>query len=266
PGYFLDENTNLQANTLSAKITSMTISSNAAGSVIMGLHFVGSLSISARNVTIARNRIEITTIYTDGISVNNSIGNVTIMQNYITSSHASAYRAIYVGSSDSNIVIRNNFIENLSTGYGPIEASSILVASDVSNNVLYGVGSLTLHTASFNNNIIRSGSLTLTGVTPYNNICNSTQLAAYSSAPYSNQNSVSMTSVFVTSGTSDTKWQLSMSGGPTSGTGFGGVDCGMYDNSAGTAYIPSGIPPIPSIYQFDASDLNNVTVKVKSHN
>lgn len=263
PGYFLGENTNLQADTNSAKIsTQVTIQGGAQGSVLMGLHFQTSLYVDADNVQILRNRFQITSLYDYGIYVY-AQDSVIIHQNFMTQT-AAWYHCITIASNNTQLSIKNNFMEYTggNASYGALSIQSD-VTGDVSNNIIYGNVNISNGALTFNNNVLRSGKFTSVGITPYNNIAADTAFASWTAN--GNQSNISMSSVFVSSGTSDTKWQIATEG-PADNNGFGGVDCGMYDNSAGRAYIPSGIPPIPSIYQFDASDLNNVTVKVKSHN
>jgi hypothetical protein len=69
----------------------------------------------------------------------------------------------------------------------------------------------------------------------------------------------------VASGTTDSQWQI-LAEGPADGGGFGGVDCGIFDNSLGQAYILSGIPSIPAIYSFSADEnLESVSLEVRSN-
>lgn len=265
PGYFLGENTNLQADTNSVKISSqVTIQSGAQGSIVMGLHFLNSLYVDADNVQIIRNRFQITNTYDYGIYLYAQDSTI-IRQNYLTQT-ASWYHCITIASGNTQTMIQNNFLEytggDSNSSYGALSVQGT-ISGDISNNVIYGNVTLSAGGFTFNNNIMRYGKFNSTGITPHNNIGSSSQFSFWPAL--GNQSGVNMTSVFVSSGTSDTKWQIATEG-PADNNGFGGIDCGMYDNSAGTAYIPSGIPPIPSVYEFDASDLNNVTVKVKSHN
>lgn len=265
PGYFLSENTNLQADTFSAKVSNIAFNSGSDGSVIMGLYFVGPVDINTNNITFTRNRLLITASYSDGISIAANLNDITITQCYLTLSNANAYRLIYMTTLDSNIIIKNNYLENLSTSYGAIVAPSPFTGS-VSNNIIYSVSvarpGVEVHSAIFNNNIIRDGSVTLTGVTPFNNISNSTQFTASNG----NQPSISMSAVFVPSGTSDGKWQLA-GGSIAIGAGLSGEDCGMFGGA--TPYQLSGAPPIPLVYSIDGSidgTLLYMNVKVKSNN
>src|SRR5215217_1034910 len=55
PGYFLDQNADLQAHILSAKLDGITFYSESAGSEVMGMEISGSAAIHARNIVIKRN-------------------------------------------------------------------------------------------------------------------------------------------------------------------------------------------------------------------
>ena len=74
-----------------------------------------------------------------------------------------------------------------------------------------------------------------------------------------------MSSVFLASGTSDGIWQIDPAG-PAAGTGTFGIDIGMFGGI--TPYILSGIPEIPTIYQFygpsNASQTLQIQAKIKS--
>ncbi|NUM80532.1 hypothetical protein HUU42_06960 [bacterium] len=265
PGFFLSQNTGLQADTNSAKIGACSFNSGSSGTVVMGMHFIGSININTNNITLKRIRLELTSGFVNGIVIANNLNDITITQSFLTL-HSGGAVLISLGTLDSNIIIKNNFIEGLPTSYRTIDGSSAFTGS-ISNNIIYAGHStvgVDIDSPVFNNNIIRNGGINLNGsVTPYNNLCNGTQLAAING----NQQNVNMTSVFVSSGTSDGKWKIAEPGGPADGAGFGGVDCGMFDTSENNAYVLSGVPPMPSIYEFTAnSDLSNVTVKAKSNN
>lgn len=269
PGYFLNENLNLQALPSSAIVDGANFNSGSSGTVVIGLHFTSVVNINTNNITIRRCRVQITSGFQSGVTIGSNLNDITIEQSYLTMHSGGAY-LVDLSTLDSNVSIRNNYMESQSASYSAIEGGSAFTGT-VSNNVIYSAhtsAGISLHSASFNNNIIRNGGVSLNGVTPYHNICNSTQLSAWTGAPYNNQVSVNMTSVFVdpTGLSSDAKWQIETSG-PADDAALGGGDCGMFDASENNAYVLSGIPGIPSIYEFTAnSDLSSVTVKVKSNN
>jgi hypothetical protein len=266
PGYFLGENTGLQADTNAASVSgNVTIQSGGAGTTIMGLRFLNSLYVDADNVTIRRCRMQVSTLYDYPVYVYTQ-DSVTIAQCFMTQT-AQWYHCITVQTGSTNIFIRNNFVEYTGghTSYGAISIQGTMTG-DISNNVIYGDFDNAGGGFTCNNNILRSGTFSGTGVTPYNNIGDGTQFQAWADTTHNNQVNVNMSSVFVGSGSRDAQWQI-QADGPADGTGFAGADCGMFDASENNAYVLSGIPSIPSIYEFTAnSDLSNVTVKVKSNN
>lgn len=262
PGYFLGENTGLQADTNSARINS-TVTINSQGTTIMGIHFLSTLYVNADNVTITRCRMQVTATYDYPVYIY-AKDSVIIRQNYITQT-AQWYHCVTVASGATQVFIQNNFIDYIggSASYGAIDINGTMTG-DISNNVIYGDVDNVSGGFTFNNNILRSGTFSTTGVIPYNNIGNSTQFGTANN----NQINVDMNTVFTGTGTSDAKWQIAAAG-PADNTGFGGIDCGMYENSLGYQYILSGIPAVPSIYLFNTNVNGNnldVTVNVKSNN
>ncbi|MCB0833514.1 MAG: hypothetical protein KDC45_08635 [Bacteroidetes bacterium] len=261
PGFFLNENTGLQADTNSARVSS-AVTLSGAGTTVTGMHFQQSLFVNADNITITRCKMQTTAAGTYPLYIY-AKDSVVVRQCYIIQSANYYYSTVTILSGATQIFIQNNFIEyaggNISYGSFDINGT---ITGDISNNVIFGNFDNVSGSFTFNNNILRSGAFSTTGVTPYNNIANGTQFGNQNG----NQENVSMSSVFVGTGSQDAQWQLA-GGSPALGAGFGGVDCGMFDNSAGYGYVLSGIPAVPSIYEFTADPgLNNVTVKVKSHN
>lgn len=212
------------------------------------------------NITFRRNRSY------SFFSFQSSISNIIFVQNFCTIATASSVLAI--GGSNTNILISNNFFENTSSGalINTPNPSNVVIA----NNVFSSTGTAVLLNAgtsgSFDNNIIRSGAFTNSSlIVPRNNIGNATQFGTANG----NQENISMSAVFVNTGTSDAKWQI-LAAGPADNTGLSGEDCGMYGGNS--PYVISGLPPIPSIYFMSvpvsgsAAQGLPVTIKAKSHN
>lgn len=261
PGYFLAENLDLQANTAPASFSgSITFDNGSEGSIIQGLSFENYVYFYTSNITFRRNRTY------SFFSFQSSISNIIFVQNFCTNATASAVMGI--GSSNTNILINNNFFENTSSGalINTPNPSNVII----SNNVFSSTGTaLTLNTGtsgSFDNNIIRNGAFTNNSlIVPRNNIGNATQFGTANG----NQENVTMSTVFVGTGTSDAKWQI-LAAGPADNAGLSGEDCGMYGGNS--PYVISGLPPIPTIYFMGAPVSGSaaqglpVTIKAKSHN
>lgn len=157
PGYFLGQNTGLQVDTNAARISSnVTIQGGAQGTTIMGLHFLASLYVDADNVSIMRNRMQVTNTYDYCVYVY-AQDSVVIRQNYMTQT-ATFYHNVTVATAATQIFIQNNFIEYLggSASYGSIDINGTMTG-DISNNIIYGDVDNVSGGFTFNNNIIRSG-------------------------------------------------------------------------------------------------------------
>ncbi len=263
PGYFLGQNSGLQADTNSAVINS-DVTLSGQGTTVMGMHFTKSLYINADNVTIIRCRMEVTNTYDYPVYIY-AKDSVIVRQCYITQS-ASWYHCVSVQSGATQIFIQNNFIDYIpgaNQSYGALNILG-LISGDISNNIINGDVDNVSGGFTFNNNILRSGTFSTTGIIPYNNIGDNNQFGLTNG----NLSVSGMTGVFVGTGSSDAKWQIAAAG-PADNAGFGGVDCGMFDNSLGYAYVLSGIPAVPSIYLFN-TNVNggnlDVNVNVKSNN
>jgi len=249
PGYFLDENGGYQANSNPAKVGQVTFSTNATGSVVQGLYITKGVSMAGTRCILERNYLSGSTAGGGGLRVENNQDSCIIRQNFINTT--SSFTTLFGGT--NTVFIYNNYIMASTM---KIEAD----AGEIYNNVIEN--NVNIENITYNNNIQISGSFTAPNVIPYNNIGHSTQYGTTNG----NQSNVNMATVFASDSMStDDQYRLNPAG-PAVGAGFGGVDCGMYDDTFGYKYIPSGIPAIPSIYDFSADEaLENVTIKVRSN-
>jgi hypothetical protein len=229
PGYFLDENPNLNANQLPARISgAITFEAGSSGSEVIGITSVIATTINNNltNITLRRNNFF-------QVNCGNNLSNIFIQQNYVGS--------VRIGAGGSNIFVRNNIFTSILVASGTSSVS-------ISNNVFTGTSFTTISNSVFQNNVI-AGTMTITfnSSTVQNNLASGTQLPAGNS----NQNNVVMSSVFLpqTGNSTDGRWRLA-AGSPAIGAGVGGVDCGVFGGT--TPYILSGIPPLPTVYFFSA--------------
>jgi hypothetical protein len=267
PGYFLNENLNLQSNINPALVgipsgNSITFAPGSEGSVIMGLTIRGVLSVNVSNILIKRNRITFNVIIASS--------NVILVQNYINSLIGPSDIAIKIEDGFTGIIIKNNYISNNCAngcGAGTRLAlfSSPTTSLEISNNIFFG--NVTVSNAHVQNNITLFTQFTATASLIQNNSGD----AGNYFPPGTNNfvNGSDFAGAFVPSGTTDSKWQL----GPSSqlrGTGFNGVDRGIFGGSE--PYVLSGIPPIPTIYSLTAPTVGEkntglpIQIKVKSNN
>jgi len=247
-GYFLDENTGFQANMYPAKVGQVTFSINAEESVVQGLYITKGVSMAGKKCILERNYLSGSTAGGGGLRVEGNQDSCIIRQNFINTT--SSFTTLSGGS--NRIYIYNNYIH--------ASIFNIVASGEIYNNVISN--NVTIESIMYNNNIQITGSFSTPNVIPYNNIGNSTQYGTNNG----NQSNVDMETVFASDSMStDDQYRLDPAG-PAVGAGFGGVDCGMYDDTFGYKYIPSGIPAIPSIYEFSADEtLENVTIKVRSN-
>ncbi len=236
PGYFLSENSGIQASPSSAKLGQLTFNKGSEGSVITGCEFIG-VTVGTSDINIARN-------YLNGgyLQVNTGLANVYIQQNYILSNSNNG--SLIISSNDGQVFVLNNFIGNSLFAYDRYSISVDNSSSAIiENNVI--LGDISCYNSTFQNNIIISGQFWGAGNEIYNNICNSNQ--------FSNSNgnlpNTDTSTVFVNTGSTDGRYQLK-AGSPAKGAGVGGVDIGMF--GAMNPYVLSGVPPIPSIFYFTA--------------
>lgn len=249
PGYFLDENIGFQANINPAQVGQVTFNPGTVESVVQGLYITKGVSMYGKKCILERNYVSGSTSGGGGVRVENQQDSCIIRQNYINTS--SSFTTLFGGS--NTIYIHNNYIK---ASILNIEAQS----GEIYNNVINT--NTSIMNINYYNNIQISGNFTAPNVIPYNNIGNSIQYGSTNG----NQSNVDMASVFTNDSSSTDDQYLLNPAGPAVGAGFGGIDCGMFDDSFGYKYILSGIPAIPSIYEFSSdAALENVTIKVRSN-
>ncbi len=244
PGYFLNENDSTYANGTYARFRSVVVQSTAPGTQIYGLYFysedynIRHLTIRASDVVAARNYF-----YPHDynmIMVDSAVQNLTIVQNYAHN--------ILIKAKASNCMIVNNFINNR------IELNNLSNAVIVNNVIGYGISNA--FNCQIRNNIVYSNpggdvlSVNNSGNTISFNLIAGGLIAGGTYGP-GNQGSINMGDVFLGypnqgNQSTDGKWQLK-NDGPAIGAGEGGTDCGMFGGTL--AYVLSGLPPVPRIYE-----------------
>ncbi len=239
PGYFLNENEGLQQNISSAYIDVITLNTGAMGSVISGIK-IGTLSVNCNDAIIQRNYINTINItYT---------ANCIIMQNYIEQGS----NAVNM-SSAVNYILANNYI-GWTPGY---RAMQIYYASSglIYNNIINGTCSIR-NAEMYNNIFIGIGNQGwynwdyVSSCSIHHNIFGSVQYFDWTGRITGEDNQINVSAqVFLNTGTSDGRFQL-CEGSPAISAGMNNVDCGIYGRLA--PYKLSGIPTIPTIYEFDA--------------
>ncbi len=247
PGYLLSSNPETQANLGNAIAGTIEFRAGSDSSLITGLDVDNvAVEIGVSNITIERNYLNWSNYPT--IFIDDNASNILILQNYIrTTANGSIAIAIRIDPNVTSAFINNNYIEASSADIGAdainASSSSFLI---VEHNVIRG--DVIVYNTTFNNNILREGAFSGSNINASYNIGNSTQFTSFDSTK-GNQNDVDMTTFFLGTGSTDSRWQLAP-GSPAIGAGLGGVDIGMFGGL--DPYVLSGIPVIPSIYFFIA--------------
>jgi hypothetical protein len=245
PGYFLTENPKTSNNVLDAKIAQVLFNAGSSGSQIIGVNNVSAGNTGDRiyagvnDIVIKRCRLE------NDIQIESSIDGVTIVQNFFpTVAGTNAIRtngnAFYVYP--SNVVFNNNICQRTL-----IWAGSIIQCN---NNVFDGPANalnLQFSTSEFKNNILKPVNATtnINGGSNLNVTYNTGSTAAQFGTTNNNVVVADMTTLFVTTGTSDSKYQLK----PGSALGSDGTERGAFGGAvASSSYTLSGLAAIPVIY------------------
>lgn len=247
PGYFLGLNTGLQANPTPATLDQVFFNAGSTGASVSGVTVSSHIYIGASGVSVQRNYLPGSYIYVGYGSVTS---NLNIRQNYI-------YGLYNYNAGANNVLVTNNIIGAAGTSLG-----STTNGEFTNNVVLAGVN---IDNFNVRNNYF-AGSFQ-----PNNNLYsyNISAQSSFSTAN-NNQNNVPQASVFALSpGTTqfDAWYQLKTGTNPARGTGSGGTDIGAFGGN--TPYKLSGIPAIPTIYQFNqtlSGNSLNVNLSTRSNN
>jgi len=275
PGYFLNENSDTQANVASAFINNTAVSvceelefaAGSEGSVLMGIQIIGRLAVSANNILIKRNFIR-QEVGCNVSQVNINASNVLFVQNYVDGNlNNTSFAVVNVTAGQSGIVVANNYLFHSCTGCGSgVSAlfSPPTSSLEVSNNIF--VGGINVANAIVQNNFFNTDNSFIASASL---VRNNIHTNGYLPVGNGNINSISLGLRFVDTGSTDGRWKLKPTS-PGLGAGFGGTDCGIFGGTE--PYVLSGIPPIPTVYSVTAPTVGEkntglpVQLKVKSNN
>ncbi len=265
PGYFLGQNDDSQAGMFSAQVDSLTFNAGSGQTLVSGLHIKDVIQINTSQITLESNLIMFGRSYNFLIYIAAELSGIVIKKNYIENSYSDSYGgAINIGNGTSVIISNNsifNFYSNTSSSQPMIKmnTSSLLT---LTNNIIRG--GLDLNTgATVKNNILIKEAIDGTFVTSSSSY-NVTENGTLSGI--GDITAADIDAVFVGSGSTDGKWQLSASS-EAKGAGEGGIDCGMFGGVA--PYVLSGInKSLPRIYYLSSSGQGTATtglqVRVKA--
>ncbi len=253
PGYFLQENLNLQGSPSSASLSTISLAAGSDGAAFYGLNITGNISIAdnvpANNITVSNCRI-------GALALSGTVNNFLVSRCYITNTLIFSNLSQFTGA-----IVSNNYMGGFGQGRGTtlvtltqnVIAGGISAAfnCDIRNNIFTGTSFAGLNGSVVKNNVLTVTQASLSG--------------AGTTIDGTNIFSALSTNLFIglAGNTTDTQWKLKV-GSPAIGAGIDGVDCGMYGGN--TPYRPSGIqagqPTITNLTT-PASVQQNGTLNVK---
>ena len=227
-GYFLSDN-NVQSDKRTAKLSgTITFKEGSSGSIIQGVEG-GSITIQTSNITIRRNK-DMNVSFSTPPFTGAIMDSIVISQNW-NMSLSSSY--------SSKILVKNNVLGGLS-----LYTDAVGV---IQNNIL--TGSLSAYNSVFTNNIHTYNYDYSTGL--HNcSVTNNVAVNKTFGETNGNKANVEISTIFMGTGTKETDYKL-RANSPAVKAGAGGVDCGIFAGE--TPYILSGVPPIPTITQFNSA-------------
>ena len=243
PGYMLDENPGLQASVLQATISgAVEVDAGADGAVLEGLSFESRVRVEeAFDVVFRRCRVVARSVNIPLFTVHS--GRVTIAQSYI-----------------ANLGIRDNGAGlAINPGAEARVANSYLLGNGGTSagigNGLHAEGQtevdhvIVQEGVRCSNCVITNSIFDTTDQSFQNSDITYSIFQATAPEGEGNRGGVSTGGLFLGTGSADGRWQLAV-GSQARGAGKFGVDAGMFGGSE--PYVLSGIPAIPTIYEFTA--------------
>jgi len=274
PGYFLNENTNVSNDLLSARISDITFNNGSSGSQLIGVHVFGGfgITINVSTITIKRCRID------RSISLTNGISDILVFQNFFSNAiNPSETSSAIIGSGfgfPTGFIFDNNICKKTLL---LVSGTNVRTAQEVNNNTfdclaISGSPSIKLNTGSFKNNILKTPTATVDINNHTNNnvsYCVSSSSTGQFGTANNNIVVTTISSIFVTSGSTDGAYQIK-GGSVASGTGSDGTDRGAFGSAIPNRYTLSGLAAIPVIYQLTTSGVAtpsaglSVTIKART--
>lgn len=259
PGYFLSENPQTQASPLKAVVRQITLNTGSSGSVLVGLTFSNGYYLYAPEIKV--NNIVVMRCYLpNNIQLTGNVNNIQIRENFF---NAAAIVADYYQYTFTGVELKNNVIGgNINI---PSSDTYQRVFSAVENNIF--LGNVLLTTSTFRSNIIvkSSGTVTVSSSKIQNNLVSNNQL------PLANGNQTyDPSSLFAGATGNSTDGQYKLKPSSTYLTaGYNGTQPGIFGGSE--PYVLSGLPAVPSIYEFAADGFASkntglpIQIKVKAN-
>ena len=260
PGYFLGQNDDSQAGLFSAQVDSLTFNAGSGQTLVSGLHIKDVIQINTSQITLESNLVMFErNAYLIYIAA--ELSGIVIKKNYIENTLNNFGSDVIEIKDGSSVTLLNNFIKQnyYTCGYVKLIKTYSSTLVNIINNTL--TGCIELHTgATMKNNIWMNDNIvgTFTKSSGSYNVTENGTLTGTTDIQ-----SADIEAVFVGSGSTDGKWQLS-TGSEAKGAGEGGTDCGMFGGT--DPYILSGInQSLPRIYYLSSSGQGTATSGLQVH-
>ncbi len=281
-GYFKGENYPTNTfNVHASQLNKVVFEPGSEGTILMSMQLYSAV-INADNITITKCYFydntddDLTMLIVNGNNAIITKNYLEMVNQYDTYGYDFNIVMSVISIYKSNAIISNNYLYK--NGYADytwnLLYTDLSSSSTVTNNVFYGVNGyydgrgsmLKLNNCYFANNITF-------GTIYFRTINNSTFINNLSSNAIGTANgniqNATISSVFVSSGTSDSKYKLA-DASPAKGTGVNGIDMGIFGGI--DPYVLSGMPTLPTVYHFEApGQVSNqtglkLTIKAKTSN
>ena len=261
-GYFTNENLGISSNKFETVVNRITLSDGSSGSKIYGLKFIqsGNANVITHvgNVVLSNCYFHISIIV-----IGHNIENIVVNRSYFNLSGGLSVNGVTEPPQNfiftNNIVVGNFYIKDESSG---------TITNNVFKGSVFSVGenaNLQIHNNVFLGTKLSDYLMPEEG----SNISHNISAIAPFSDGNNNQINVVEADVFITGDhTSDGKFQI-REGGPADGKGKDGIDIGPFGGPK--PYKLSGLPDIPTIYDFSTSGFGNadgklpITIKVSAN-
>ena len=237
PGYFLTENGEPQANTRSASVK-LALVDGCDGSRFIGMRFEEEVMIQdpsnnyIENLVFERCLFDLSD-HTWGLFAQR-VTDLSFIGCYFHNTYPTT--VVYFSTLVSTVSFHGCFFQTAAADKYCIEAQCPVVTVD---NCIFN-GTLVVVSMDMTDSIVLNGSVTGTIHATYS-YCDATQLSANTGVV---QN-VSMSSVFVGTGSTDGRWQI-LPGSAAATASITGDELGIF----GGGYVLSGVPSVPRISSF----------------
>lgn len=264
PGYFLAFNDSTQADFRPATINDIVFGPGSEGTRIQGV-ILGNVTINANNIIVSRCKITGTL----SVGQTGNVLNPNINQCFIESGASVLIDVINA----TNYTLANNLLNNtnpLATNNVRVQTGSGLVL----NNLFFGDPDNVLKNATVQNNYFENSEIdqvNSSNLTVDHNMSESLFLDVYLNPTNLTGHPPDTIFCLILAPSPDRKYNLEANVGiadpnPADNAGADGKDIGIYGGSL--PYVPSGMPPIPSIWFYgggsSGTQSGGVTIEIKT--